>query len=232
MKLVTFDVWNTLLDLNVMLDEFSFQLGKVGGLCVADVVRAVMEVREEIKRMRAKASEDPREVLTGSQRMLAERLNIDIELIKRATARAVLNVDERIVIDGAIDALKLVKEKGIKAAVLGNVMFWPGSYTRILLEKFGMLDYIDKTFFADEVLSYKPRREMFEKVLTSFNVEPKEALHVGDTYAEDYQGAIRVGMWAAWINPEAKEVKRIEERGFEISNVAQVGDVIEMISRI
>nr|WP_048055380.1 HAD family hydrolase [Pyrococcus sp. NA2] len=229
MKLITFDVWNTLLDLNLMLDEFSYQLAKISGLCVADVVNAVIDVRNELKKLRAQASEDPRRVLTGSQEMLAEKLDIDIEIVKRATARAVLNVDERLVLDGALDVLRLTKEHGLKSAVLGNVMFWPGSYTRLLLERFRLMEFIDKTFFADEVLSYKPRREMFEKVFKAFNVKPEEALHVGDTYAEDYQGARRAGMWAVWINYDGNEVKKIEERGFEIPNIKELPKVFELL---
>ncbi|AFK21918.1 HAD family hydrolase [Pyrococcus sp. ST04] len=229
MKLITFDVWNTLLDLNLMLDEFSFQLAKISGLCVADVVQAVIEVRDELKKMRAKASEDPRKVLSGSQEMLAEKLNIDVELVKRAGARAILEIDERLVLEGSLETLKEVKSRGIKVAVLGNVMFWPGSYTRVLLERFGLMEFIDKTFFADEVLTYKPKKEMFEKALKAFNVEPDRALHIGDTYAEDYQGARNAGMWAVWINPEGEGIKKIEERGFEVPNVKGLIDVLNII---
>ncbi|AMM53172.1 HAD family hydrolase [Pyrococcus kukulkanii] len=219
MKLITFDVWNTLLDLNLMLDEFSFQLAKLAGLCVADVVQSVIDVRDNLKKMRAKASEDPREVLTGSQRMLAEKLGISIELVKRAGARAVLSIDERLVLEGAKETLKEVKGKGINTAVLGNVMFWPGSYTRLLLEKFGLMEFIDMSFFADEVLTYKPRKEMFQKALEAFGVRSEEALHIGDTYAEDYQGARNAGMWAVWINHERREIKKLEERGFEVPSI-------------
>ncbi|BAA29325.1 235aa long hypothetical protein [Pyrococcus horikoshii OT3] len=230
-KLVTFDVWNTLLDLNIMLDEFSHQLAKISGLHIKDVANAVIEVRNEIKKMRAQASEDPRKVLTGSQEALAGKLKVDVELVKRATARAILNVDESLVLEGTKEALQFVKERGLKTAVIGNVMFWPGSYTRLLLERFGLMEFIDKTFFADEVLSYKPRKEMFEKVLNSFEVKPEESLHIGDTYAEDYQGARKVGMWAVWINQEGDKVRKLEERGFEIPSIANLKDVIELISK-
>ncbi|ASJ15921.1 2-haloalkanoic acid dehalogenase [Thermococcus chitonophagus] len=230
MKLITFDVWNTLLDLNLMLDEFSFQLAKLAGLCVADVVQAVIDVRDDLKKMRAKESEDPREVLTGSQRMLAEKLGIPIELVRRAGARAVLSIDERLVLDGAEETLREVKARGINTAVLGNVMFWPGSYTRLLLEKFGLMEFIDASFFADEVLTYKPRKEMFQKALEAFGVRPEEALHIGDTYAEDYQGARNAGMWAVWINHEGREIKKLEERGFEVPSVKGLLEVLNSLS--
>lgn len=115
---------------------------------------------------------------------------MDIEVIRRAAARATLNVGDLVLPGGAEDALKDAKRRGLKVTVTGNVMFWPGSYTRLLLERVGLMRYIDRTFFADEVGgAFKPLPEMFRKPLEVFGVEPEEALHVGDTYAEDFEGA-------------------------------------------
>ncbi|CAD5243492.1 HAD family hydrolase [Thermococcus camini] len=226
MKLVSFDVWNTLLDINVMLDAMAVELSKLMGACIIDVVEGMMLTRERIKRMRAKTVGNPARALEESQEMLAELLGIDVELVKRAAARAVLKVGDDIVLPGAREALKGVRRKGLKVTVTGNVMFWPGSYTRLLLERFGLTDYIDKTFFADEVLVYKPMPEMFEKPLRVFNVSPNEAIHIGDTYAEDFEGALRAGLWAVWINPEAEEIRKIHERGFEVPNVEGILEVL------
>ena len=229
MKLASFDVWNTLLDINAMLDAMAVELSKLMGTCIVDVVEGMMLARSRIKRMRAEGEGDPARALEESQEMLAGLLGADVELVKRAAARAVLKVDESIVLQGAKEALGGVKERGLKVTVTGNVMFWPGSYTRLLLERFGLMEYIDKTFFADEVLAYKPMREMFEKPLGTFNVEPEEAIHIGDTKAEDFEGALRAGMWAVWINPEAKKVRKIHERGFEVPRVEGILEVLEII---
>ncbi|QDA32256.1 HAD family hydrolase [Thermococcus indicus] len=231
MKLVSFDVWNTLLDINVMLDAMAVELSKLMGACIIDVVEGMMLTRERIKRMRAKTAGNPARALEESQEMLAELLGIDVELVKRAAARAVLKVDDEIVLPGANEALEGVKRKGLKVTVTGNVMFWPGSYTRLLLERFGLMNFIDKTFFADEVLAYKPMPEMFRKPLELFGVEPDEAVHIGDTYAEDFEGALRAGMWAVWINPEAEETRRIHERGFEVPGVEGILEVLGRIEK-
>ena len=229
MKLVSFDVWNTLLDINVMLDALAVELSKLMGACIIDVVEGIMLTRERIKKLRAREAGDPARALEESQEMLAELLGIDVELVKRAAARATLNVGDEIVLAGAREALEGVKKKGLKVTVTGNVMFWPGSYTRLLLERFGLMNYIDKTFFADEVLAYKPMPEMFRKPLETFNVEPEEAIHIGDTKAEDFEGALRAGLWAAWINPEAEEVRKIHEMGFEVPGVEGILEVLEGI---
>jgi len=229
MKLVSFDVWNTLLDINIMLDAIAVELSKLMGACIVDVVEGIMLTRGRIKAMRAKTAGDPSRALEESQEMLAELLGIDVELVKRAAARATLKVDGGIVLPGAREALEGVRQKGLKVTVTGNVMFWPGSYTRLLLERFGLMDYIDKTFFADEVLAYKPMPEMFEKPLRIFGVKPEEAIHIGDTYAEDFEGALRAGLWAVWINPEVDGVRRISERGFEVPAVEGILNVLERI---
>ncbi len=231
MKLVSFDVWNTLLDINVMLDVMAVELSKLMGACIVDVVEGMMLTRERIKGMRAKEAGNPENALEESQELLAGILGIDVELVKRAAARAVLKVDEGIVLPGAKEALEGVKRKGLKVTVTGNVMFWPGSYTRLLLERFGLMDYIDRTFFADEVLAYKPMPEMFRKPLEAFGIEPGEAIHIGDTYAEDFEGALRAGLWAVWINPEAEEIRRIHGRGFEVPSVEGILEVLEEIEK-
>ena len=231
MKLVSFDVWNTLLDINVMLDAMAVELSKLMGACIIDVVEGIMLTRERIKAMRSKSTGNPERALEESQDLLAELLGIEVELVKRATARAVLRVGDEIVLPGAKETLEGVKRKGLKVTVTGNVMFWPGSYTRLLLERFGLMDHIDKTFFADEVKAFKPMREMFEKPLKAFNVKPEEAIHIGDTYAEDFEGALKAGLWAVWINPEAEVVKRIHERGFEVPSVGGILEVLEEIEK-
>ncbi|NJE05858.1 HAD family hydrolase [Thermococcus sp. M36] len=231
MKLVSFDVWNTLLDINVMLDIMAVELSKLMGTCIVDVVEGMTLARARIKRMRAEAAGDPARALEESQELLAELFEIDVELVKRAAARAVLKVGDDIVLPGAKEALEGVRRKGLKVTVTGNVMFWPGSYTRLLLERFGLMNYIDKTFFADEVLAYKPMKEMFEKPLRVFNVKPSEAIHIGDTYAEDFEGALRAGVWAVWINPEAEEIRKIHERGFEVPGVEGILEVLERIEK-
>ncbi|ASJ00892.1 HAD family hydrolase [Thermococcus gorgonarius] len=231
MKLVSFDVWNTLLDINVMLDAMAVELSKLMGACIVDVVEGMMLTRERIKAMRSKEAGDPSRALEESQEMLAELLGIDVELVRRAAARAVLRVGDEIVLPGAREALEGVKKKGLKVTVTGNVMFWPGSYTRLLLERFGLMEYIDRTFFADEVRAFKPMKEMFEKPLKAFNVKPEEAIHIGDTKAEDFEGALKAGMWAVWINPEAEEVRQIHERGFEVPSVEGILEVLELLRR-
>jgi len=226
MKLVSFDVWNTLLDINVMLEELTKALAE---LTEKEVFEKVMEARGEIKGLRKSKRGNPEKALEESQEILAKKLGCDVEIIKRAAAKATLRVDERIVIKGAIEGLKAAKERSLIIITTGNVMFWPSAYTRLILERFGLADFIDKQFYSDELKAYKPMKEVFLKPLEYLGVEVEEALHIGDTYAEDFEGALSAGLWAVWVNPDAEKVERIAERGFVVRNTGELGEVLELI---
>ena len=229
MKLVSFDVWNTLLDINQMLKELTRALAELTNRTQEEVSEKVREAREEIKAIRKNKTGDPERALEESQEILAEKLGADTEIVKRAAAKATLRVDRGIVIRGAIEGLKAAKGRDLIVVTLGNVMFWPSAYTRLILEKFGLANFIDKQFYSDELRAYKPMKEVFLGPLEHFGVEPSEALHIGDTYAEDFEGALSAGLWAVWVNPDAEKVERIADRGFVVRNAGELGEVLESI---
>ncbi|MCD6192451.1 MAG: HAD family hydrolase, partial [Candidatus Aminicenantes bacterium] len=91
MRLVSFDVWNTLLDINQMLEELTKALAELTNRTKEEVSEKVMEAREEIKAIRKNKTGDPERALEESQEILAEKLGADVEIVKRAAARATLS---------------------------------------------------------------------------------------------------------------------------------------------
>ena len=227
-RLISFDVWNTLLDINVMIESLVKALSELLGVPEEDVRKNILKTREEIKKIRKSQSGNPEKALEESQELLAKALGVDVEIVKRAAAKATLTVDESIVLPGVKEALKELHGKYI-ITTTGNVMFWPSSYTRLILEKFGLANYITKQFYSDEIKAYKPMKEAFLAPLKYFNVSPSEAIHIGDTKAEDFEGALKAGMYACWINPEAEKVERIHERGFV---VRETKDLLKVLSQL
>lgn len=228
-RLISFDVWNTLLDINLMLKALGKALAEIIEIEEKDVFEKIVNARKQIKEQRKNKIGIPERALEESQELLAEILGVDVEIVKRAAAKAVLNVDSKIVLDGVKETLKSLKEQNYTIITLGNVMFWPSSYTRLILEKFGLANYIDKQFYSDELKAYKPMKEVFLKPLRYFKVSPNEAVHVGDTKAEDFEGALSSGLYAIWINPE-EDVKKISERGFVVRNVRDILIVLEELT--
>jgi 2-haloalkanoic acid dehalogenase type II len=61
---------------------------------------------------------------------------------------------------------------------------------------------------SEDVKSYKPRPEMFQKALTTYHLKPTEVLHIGDSLTSDVIGAQNVGIKVVWINRKNKELPR------------------------
>jgi len=214
-KLVSFDVWDTLLKLDVMLDAIAKGISRVAGLNEEEVSVKIYGVRERIKEIRRKGELSISEILSLSRILIAEELDIDEEIVRRGVARAILDMDyDDLVNEYAKDILGTLKKKGLKIIVIGNVMIWESPYTRLLLEATGLAEYIDKQYYADEMGVYKPMKEAFYNPLKDFETRPDEAIHIGDSNIEDFEGALESGLYAIKIDPEANEVSRSRERGY------------------
>jgi putative hydrolase of the HAD superfamily len=59
--------------------------------------------------------------------------------------------------------------------------------------------------FSDEVGAMKPAPKIFLRALAELEVEPDEAIYVGDRLESDVKGAAGVGMWtiqALWFEAD------------------------------
>ena len=97
-------------------------------------------------------------------------------------------------LEGAAEVLKNLEVRGLRMAVICNTGRTPGKILRIILDRLNLLKHLSVQTFSDEVGLRKPRAEIFLRTLATLGVEPREALHVGDTLGTDIAGAIAVGM--------------------------------------
>lgn len=97
---------------------------------------------------------------------------------------------EEQLIDGVVDVLPVLKEKGFRLGVLSNRY----SSIRSVIEQFKLAKYFEVVFSAGELESEKPDREIFLRYLELFNGEPGETLYVGDNYWLDGLGAKNAGL--------------------------------------
>ncbi len=76
---------------------------------------------------------------------------------------------------------------------------------------------------SEEARVYKPRPELFQEMLRRLNVNPQEAVYVGDRQLEDVQGAQQVGMRAVWINrSEAAADPQLPQPDYQINSLLQL----------
>ncbi|WP_297444201.1 HAD family hydrolase [Desulfurobacterium sp.] len=209
-KLVSFDIWGTLLDLNLMLEAIVEELSYLSSLEKTFIDNAFKKARKESRELRLQGKLPAKEAVNICQKLFADTLGLDVEFIKRAVVKATLKVRKHIGYPVAIEVLKTVKEKELFVCTIGNVQFWSSNYTRIFIEETGFANYIDKQFYSDEVGVFKPEKEIFIHAASYFKVKPEEMIHVGDREKEDFFGAQKAGV-NAFLLKKPEDLKHILE---------------------
>lgn len=77
-----------------------------------------------------------------------------------------------------------------------------------VLEREGVRDLFQEILISAEVGWRKPRREIFQMALDRMQLDPPEALFIGDSLEIDVAGAKQIGMDAVWLNPEYQPTRR------------------------
>ncbi|MEM3874661.1 MAG: HAD family hydrolase [Candidatus Bathyarchaeia archaeon] len=209
-KLVSFDVWDTLLSVRSYYQSIALELAKSVNLAPETIADKLVEGYRKIRAIRRAGGFSDSEIVPSALEVIAKFLGVDSGKVSRAILAATENYpSEQHLIEGAKEAVRRVNELGLKVVVVGNVVFWPGSYNRILLEKAGLAGFIDEQFYADELGVSKPKPEIFARVLSRFNVQPQDALHVGDSVFEDLVGAVLSHMSAVLIDKNVDGVVRL-----------------------
>ena len=100
---------------------------------------------------------------------------------------------------GARGALEALAARGYTLAVVSNTMRTPGAVLRKLLQRYGLLGFLEHTTFSDEVGVRKPAPEIFALSLRAVGGDPVTAVHVGDDAVLDVEGARSAGMRAIHV---------------------------------
>lgn len=94
-----------------------------------------------------------------------------------------------------LPVLKNLKSQGFQTGVVSN---WDSRLFK-LCDDLGVTRYMDFVLASAVEGAAKPEKKFFQKALSLAQVEPHQALHVGDTFREDYWGATQAGLQAALI---------------------------------
>jgi putative hydrolase of the HAD superfamily len=100
--------------------------------------------------------------------------------------------------------LEALRSRGLRLGLVSNA-FDPGWLLHRDLQQLGIAERIDFAVFSSEVGKRKPHPAIFERALEALEVEPAEAMFVGDRLYEDVRGAGELGMstvQAVWFRAD------------------------------
>lgn len=100
----------------------------------------------------------------------------------------------------ALSVLSTLKKAGYKLGLITNSM-QPMWMRDIELRTYGFLPYFDVRVTSGDVGYMKPHPYIYLSALRQIDVEPSEAIFVGDRPGNDIAGANRVGMVSVWMDP-------------------------------
>lgn len=94
--------------------------------------------------------------------------------------------------------LERLYSSGIELGILSNF----DSRLYSVLEALDLADFFSSVTISTEAGAAKPDPKIFQVGLKKHRCDPAQAWHIGDSYQEDYEGAIAVGIRAIWLNRE------------------------------
>jgi putative hydrolase of the HAD superfamily len=98
------------------------------------------------------------------------------------------------------------------------------------------LCYLNLHHIFDAVVTFddtgvrKPRPEPFQKVLQHLNVDPKNALMVGDWAERDMIGAGQLGMKTVFAKYGDTFGTQVSHADFDVTDVAQIVDIVKRLN--
>ena len=141
-----------------------------------------------------------REAFTGEHMLdhTLRALPLQLSAAERAELLRALEEDTAVrhvrAVTGARELLALLRERGIRTALICDTGFTPGRVVRQLLAQHGLLALLELTIFSDEIGVAKPHPRAFASALEGLGVTAKGAVHVGDLRRSDVAGARGAGM--------------------------------------
>jgi len=94
-----------------------------------------------------------------------------------------------------LPTFEALRARGLRLGLISN---WDVRLDAIL-KGLGLDEWLDHVVISHQVGVEKPHPAIFRRALALCGLKPGQALHVGDSYAEDVVGARAIGMRAVWL---------------------------------
>jgi putative hydrolase of the HAD superfamily len=213
-RAVVFDLFETLVDYDDSRSrEFSAELARRTGREPDDFHRLWMEGRP------ARETGPMAPYLVGLG--IGEDVIQDFLELRRAFTRDVLSRPRA----GVVETLRELRERGLRTGLItvcseDTVDVWPET---------PFAGLFDAEVFSSTCGLRKPDPRIYRTVLEELDVEPADALFVGDGANDELAGAERVGMRAVLVHGAGEEPKWREARDWPGPRVTRIPEVLELL---
>jgi len=126
-----------------------------------------------------------------------------------------------------VPAVEAMRDSGLRLGVISNFV-WGGAE---LIHDLELARHFDSLTISARVGFQKPHRGIFEHALAAMKVEPGQAIHVGDSYAADVQGARRAGIRPVLIDRSGGDPARLRDEKDD-PDLAAITDLLELLDLI
>lgn len=234
-KAVTFDYWNTLL----WEEPGGLQSGRVAAWAGIFEEAGLQAARADLDAAHEAAfTQASRAWVEGRQytaehagRHVLAELGLAVPVdVEEAVVRAFTEAGRETVLhvtEGLEDALRRLRNGGIRMAIVCDVGLTPSNVLLEHLEERSLLTYFDAWAFSDTLGVYKPDRQPFEHVLDALGVEhPGHAAHTGDRRRTDVAGARDMGMISVRYTAVFDDDSELPDADHVVASHAQMLDVL------
>ncbi|MGC8636363.1 MAG: HAD family hydrolase [Thermoprotei archaeon] len=211
---VSFDVWGTIFG-DAFFSEIEEHYTEYTGTSRTEIAQSMQRAYEVLREKRKEGAIGKGIDPVAYSLELLEPFGVNIDAFKNAMAAALISIDiEKLLMPGMREAIEeLYKDHAL--VILGNVVYWPGAYTRALISKAGLSKFFRAQLYSDEIGCAKPSREAFSKALSLLGItDPRRAAHVGDNFYEDFCGAIGSNFHAVMLTRDVTQTTVIGGNAF------------------
>lgn len=118
------------------------------------------------------------------------------------------------------DVMKILTAKGLKLGIITNGFT---EFQRKTIQSMGIEDFFDVVVISEEAGLRKPDTAIFHFALRGLNIEPKDAVYVGDHPENDVKAAKDAGLNAIWM--KTKHYNQAEQADWQISRIEEVLEI-------
>ncbi|MGQ9781434.1 MAG: HAD family hydrolase [Nitrososphaeria archaeon] len=229
-KAVSFDVWDTLLKLKPFYLKIAQEVAAYDNIDSTTLYRKMLENYNLLKKYRKKGLIRNDDVVNHCLELSSQKLGISVESLRMGVTRAILEISPSDIVHvEAVQTLSELNREGKIVVTLGNLIFWPGAYNRILLERAKLTGYFKLQLYADDLRHSKPSKEAFQRLCETIKLKPEEVVHVGDNRSEDFEGALKFGLYAIWVKPSFRKGVEVEGKGATVNTIGRVPEAITFL---